>query len=77
MSSALQFAIPRRDFRFPDACLFVEKHIHHPVEDEHMVTYDGEPQGRNHLLNTRIPEFAVDKEVTLQAGSILLGQVTF
>ena len=37
-----------------------------------MVTHDGEPQGRRNLLNTRIPEFAIDKEVTLQDASLKL-----
>ena len=37
-----------------------------------MVTHDGEPQGRKNLLNTRIPEFAIDKEMTLQAASLKL-----
>jgi hypothetical protein len=37
-----------------------------------MVTHEGEPQGRKNLLNTRIPEFAIDKEITLQAASLKL-----
>jgi len=37
-----------------------------------MVTHDGEPHGRKNLLNTRIPEFAIDKEITLQAASLKL-----
>jgi hypothetical protein len=35
-----------------------------------MVTHDCEPQGRRNLLNTSIPEFTLDKEVTLQAASL-------
>ena len=37
-----------------------------------MVTHRGEPGGRRNLLNTRIPEFAIEKEVTLQAASLKL-----
>jgi len=37
-----------------------------------LVTHDGEPQGRKNLLNTRIPEFEIDKEITLQAASLKL-----
>jgi hypothetical protein len=37
-----------------------------------MVTHRGEPRGRRNLLNTRIPEFAIEKEVTLQAASLKL-----
>jgi hypothetical protein len=37
-----------------------------------MVAHDGEPQSRRNLLNTRIPEFAIDKEVTLQDASLKL-----
>jgi len=37
-----------------------------------MVTHHGEPEGRKNLLNTRIPEFAIDKEITLQAASVKL-----
>ena len=43
-----------------------------------MVTHKGARQGRKNLLNTRIPEFAIDKEVTLQAASLkLLGGLYF
>jgi hypothetical protein len=37
-----------------------------------MVTHHGEPEGSKNLLNTRIPEFAIDKEITLQAASLKL-----
>ena len=37
-----------------------------------VVTHDGEPPGRKNLLNTRISEFTIDKEVTLQAASLKL-----
>jgi hypothetical protein len=37
-----------------------------------MVTHHGQPEGRKNLLNTRIPEFAIDKEITLQAASVKL-----
>ena len=37
-----------------------------------MVTHDGAPQGRKNLLNMRIPEFAIDKGMTLQAASLKL-----
>jgi hypothetical protein len=37
-----------------------------------IVTNDGAPQGRKNLLNTRIPEFTIEKEVTLQAASLKL-----
>jgi len=36
------------------------------------VTHNGAPQGRKNLLNMRIPEFAIDKEMTLQAASLKL-----
>jgi hypothetical protein len=36
------------------------------------VTHDGAPQGRKNLLNMLIPEFAIDKEMTLQAASLKL-----
>ncbi|MGA7925318.1 MAG: hypothetical protein WCA20_04925 [Candidatus Sulfotelmatobacter sp.] len=35
-----------------------------------MVTHDAAPQGRKNLLNTRIPEFTIEKEITLQAASL-------
>jgi hypothetical protein len=39
-----------------------------------MVTHDNAPQGRKNLLNTRIPEFTIEKEMILQAASLnLLG----
>jgi hypothetical protein len=37
-----------------------------------MVTHDGEPRGRKNLLDMRIPEFAIGKEMTLQAASLKL-----
>ena len=37
-----------------------------------MVTHHGELEGRKNLLNTRILEFAIDKEITLQAASLKL-----
>lgn len=37
-----------------------------------MVTHDGEPRGHKNLLDIRIPEFAIDKEITLQAASLKL-----
>ena len=37
-----------------------------------IVTHDGAPRGHRNLLNTRIPEFAIDKEVTLQDASLKL-----
>ena len=37
-----------------------------------MVTHDGAPQGRRNLLNTRIPEFTIEKEMILQAASLKL-----
>jgi len=37
-----------------------------------MVTHNGAPQGRKNLLNTRIPEFAIPREVTMQAASLRL-----
>ena len=37
-----------------------------------MVTRDGAPQGRKNLLNTCIPEFTIEKEMTLQAASLKL-----
>jgi hypothetical protein len=43
-----------------------------------MVTHKGAPQGRKNLLNTRMPEFTINKEVTLQAASLqLLGKLYF
>jgi hypothetical protein len=43
-----------------------------------IVTHTGAPQGRKNLLNTRIPEFAIAREVTLQAASErLLGKLDF
>lgn len=43
-----------------------------------MVTHKGAPHGRKNLLNTRIPDFAIDKEITLQAASLkLLGGLYF
>lgn len=42
------------------------------------VTHSGAPRGRKNLLNTHIPEFAIDKEVTLQTASHrLLGDMDF
>lgn len=41
-----------------------------------MVTHPGEPRDRKNLLDMRIPEFAIDKEITLQAASLkLLGSL--
>jgi hypothetical protein len=37
-----------------------------------IVTHNGALQGRKNLLNLRIPEFAIDKEMTLQAASLKL-----
>jgi hypothetical protein len=37
-----------------------------------MVTHDGEPRGRKNLLDMRIPQFAIKKEVTLQDASLKL-----
>ena len=37
-----------------------------------MVTHNGPPRGRKNLLNTRITEFAIDQEITLQAASLKL-----
>jgi hypothetical protein len=37
-----------------------------------MVTHEGAPQGRKNLLNTRIPEFTIKREMTLQAASLKL-----
>jgi hypothetical protein len=37
-----------------------------------IVTHRGAPQGRKNLLNTRISEFTIGKEITLQAASLQL-----
>jgi hypothetical protein len=43
-----------------------------------MVTHDGALQGRKNLLNLRISEFTIAREVTLQAASLeLLGKLYF
>jgi len=43
-----------------------------------IVTHDGAPQGRKNLLNLRISEFTIAREVTLQAASLrLLGKLYF
>jgi hypothetical protein len=48
------------------------------IGDMVVVTPNGTPRGRKNLLNTRIHEFAVAREVTLQAASLqLLGKLYF
>ncbi|MGA2648295.1 MAG: hypothetical protein ABSF15_26705 [Candidatus Sulfotelmatobacter sp.] len=43
-----------------------------------MVTHRGAPQGRKNLLDSRIPEFTLKRDVTLQAASLkLLGGLYF
>jgi hypothetical protein len=43
-----------------------------------MVTHRGAPHGRKNLLNLRISEFTIAREVTLQAASLqLLGRLYF
>ena len=43
-----------------------------------IVTHSGAPQGRKNLLNIRISEFTLAREVTLQAASLqLLGKLYF
>jgi len=43
-----------------------------------VVTHGGAPEGRKNLLNLRISEFSIAREVTLQAASLqLLGKLYF
>jgi hypothetical protein len=43
-----------------------------------IVTHRGSPQGRKNLLDSRIPEFTLKRNVTLQAASLrLLGELYF
>jgi hypothetical protein len=48
------------------------------VDNVVMVTHNGAPRGRKNLLTLRIPEFTIEREVTLQAASLkLLGGLYF